>query len=391
MKLNKIKNFSLNFGPQHPAAHGVLRLIININGERIERIDPHIGLLHRGTEKLAEKKNYIQNLPYFDRLDYVSAMAQEHCYSLIIESFLKLKPSNLSSSIRIIFLEITRILNHLMALTTHALDLGALTPFLWGFEVREILMEFYERASGARLHACFIVPGGTTFNCTSDLFIDINKFAITFYDRINELELMLTKNLIWSYRLKNIGKISKQFAKAFSFSGVLLRSTGISQDLRDSFPYESYGNSEINFNMFVSSNGDSLDRYLLRIAEMRESTRLIEIYSSLVLENYFKIKQNEISFNLNKNMEKMIYQFIYNTKGFTFYNYSNYISTETPKGEFGVYLVTQFENSFLYRCRIRAPGFFHLQGLHAMSKNSMLADLVAIIGTQDIVFGEIDR
>ena len=387
-------NLSLNFGPQHPAAHGVLRLIVHLEGENVKKIDPHIGLLHRGTEKLIEDKNYIKALPYFDRLDYVSTMSQEHCFSLIIEYFLNINITKRSSWIRIIFLEITRILNHLMAVTTHALDVGALTPFLWAFEERELLMEFYERVCGARLHAAYIIPGGVALDLPTNFLRDLVSFIIRFSDRINELELVLTKNFIWKYRLKDIGIISKNLATSFSFSGVLLRSSGIPFDLRESYPYELY--DKLVFNIFVGNNGDCYDRYLMRIWEMKESLNIIKQCIILIKEGSIfskdNLKKTKVShYFLKDDMESMISHFLLNV-GFLFKSDNSfYVSTETPKGEFGICLVVEKDTSLFYRCRIRAPGFFHIQGLNALAKKHMLADLVALIGTQDIVFGEIDR
>lgn len=394
MKKKKISNFILNFGPQHPAAHGVLRLIIELDGETIKEIDAHIGLLHRGTEKLAEYKTYTQILPYFDRLDYVSPMNQEHTYTLGIEKLLNLNIQKSDQYTRILFLEITRILNHIMAITTHALDIGALTPFLWLFEEREKLMSFYEKVSGARMHAAYIIPGGLAFKIDLKILWEIFKFIEQFYSRIDEIEDLLTLNRIWKQRLIGIGVVSKKKALNWGFSGVMIRGSGISWDLRKNFPYERY--SDLQFNIPTRTNGDCYDRYLIRIAEMRESCKIINQCLNLI-KNTSKNKNNlNLKFqksnrsNLKNSMEILINHFKLNTIGFNLYKNEIYSSTEAPKGEFGVFLKSNNTNK-PERCRIKAPGFSHLQGLNFMSKNHLLADLVAIIGTQDIVFGEIDR
>lgn len=391
-KFYKLKNFILNFGPQHPAAHGVLRLILEINGEVIEKADPHIGLLHRGTEKLIEYKNYLQALPYFDRLDYVSMMAQEHTYSLAVENLLNLEIPLRSKFIRVIFLEITRILNHLLAITTHALDVGALTPFLWGFEEREKLMEFYERVSGARLHSSYIRPGGVSLDLPIGLLDDILKFVKQFIFRINEIEELLTNNRIWKQRLINIGLVKYNDALNWGFSGVMLRGSGILWDLRKINSYEIY--DILKFKIPIGLNGDCYDRYLIRIDEMRESLKIILQCIDLIPNGNVKVddfKFNGFSRNLMKfNMEVLINHFKFYTEGFNINKEEIYVSTEAPKGEFGIYLLADNTNK-PYRCRIKAPGFLHLQGLDFMSKGHMIADVVTIIGTQDIVFGEIDR
>jgi len=366
----KIKNLTLNFGPQHPAAHGVLRLILFLDGEILQKIDAHIGLLHRGTEKLIEYKTYLQGLPYFDRLDYVSMMAQEHAYSLAIENILNIEIPLQIKFIRILFCEITRILNHLLSLTTHALDIGALTPFLWAFEEREKLMEFYERISGARLHASFIRPGGIAFNLPKNFLEDIFLFIEQFNYRINELEDILTYNRIWRNRLINNGIVSKINALKWGFSGVMLRGSGLLWDLRLIENYENYEN--INFLIPIGNFGDSFDRYLIRLEEMRES---------ILLPNRWNIKNS---------MESLIFHFKLVSEGFVLIEEETYTVVEAPKGEFGVFLVSN-NSGIPYRCRIKSPGFLHLQGLNMMAKGLYLADLVTIIGTQDLVFGEIDR
>jgi NADH dehydrogenase (ubiquinone) Fe-S protein 2 len=386
------KTFILNFGPQHPAAHGVLRLILELDGEVIMHVDPHIGLLHRGTEKLIEDKTYIQALPYFDRLDYVSMMAQEYVYTLAIEELLMITNliPNRSRAIRIICLEITRILNHLLAITTHALDLGALTPFLWGFEEREKLLEFYERLSGARMHAAYIRPGGLVMDIPLGFVDDLILFCKSFEKRLTEIEELLNTNVIWQKRLKFIGIIDLNSAFSLGFTGVMIRGSGYPWDLRSYF-------SELNydFNIPVGKTGDCYDRYLIRLFEMRESLKIINQlvnYFDLDLSNkYIVNKINNPSRVLIKNfMEATIHHFKYFTDGFNIEFNEVYKLLEAPKGEMGVYLLAD-GSSKPYRCRIRAPGFFHIQGLNEMTKKHMIADLVAIIGTQDLVFGEIDR
>jgi NADH dehydrogenase (ubiquinone) Fe-S protein 2 len=389
---NAIKNFTLNFGPQHPAAHGVLRLVLELNGEFITRADPHIGLLHRGTEKLIEYKTYIQALPYFDRLDYVSMMAQEHAYSLAIEKLLKCFVPLRAQYIRVIFSEITRLLNHLLAITTHAIDVGAITPFLWGFEEREKLMEFYERVSGARLHASYIRPGGVACDLPLGLLNDIFNFINQFQYRINEIEELLTNNRIWKQRLVEIGVVTLQDALNFGFSGVMLRSSGCFWDLRKKNSYEIY--NLLDFSIPIGLNGDCYDRYLIRIEEMRQSLNIIKQCLNMIPEGFIKIDNKKItppSRALMKfSMESLIHHFKLFSEGFNIDYNEIYSIIEAPKGEFGVYLLSNNTNK-PYRCRIKAPGFLHLQGLDHMVKNHMIADVVTIIGTQDIVFGEVDR
>lgn len=393
-ELNSIKNFTLNFGPQHPAAHGVLRLILELNGERVISADPHIGLLHRGTEKLLEYKTFLQGLPYFDRLDYVSMMAQEHCYSLAIEKLLNIYdfiPLR-ARYIRMIFLEITRILNHLLAITTHAMDVGALTPFLWAFEEREKLMEFYERVSGARMHASYIRPGGVSLDLPKQLLDDIYLFIKQFNVRLNEIEELLSDNRIWKYRLVDIGIVNKDLALNYAFTGVMLRGSGFIWDLRKNFSYELYDN--IDFEIPVGINGDCYDRFLIRVEEMRQSLLIIYQLISNIPQGDIKIDNLKYtsakrSF-LKLGMEELIHHFKYFSEGFIVPKGNIYVGVEAPKGEFGVFLYSDGTNK-PYRCKIRAPGFFHLQSLNDMSKNHLIADVVTIIGTQDIVFGEIDR
>jgi len=388
----KLKNFTINFGPQHPAAHGVLRLILELDGEVVERADPHIGLLHRGTEKLIEYKSYMQALPYFDRLDYVSMMAQEHTYSLAVEKIANIWVPERAQIIRVLFLEITRILNHLLAVGCHAMDVGAMTPFLWAFEEREKLMEFYERVSGARMHASYIRPGGVNLDLPLGLLDDIYLFANQFNLRLDEIEEMLTNNRIWKERLVDIGVVSSKTAVDWGFSGVMLRGSGIPWDLRKTQSYENY--QTYDFKIPVGSNGDCYDRYLIRVEEMRESLTLIKQAIKRMPEGSIRsssYKQVSPSRNeVKTSMEAMIHHFKFYTEGTIVPVGETYMSTEAPKGEFGVYLISSGSDK-PYRCKIKAPGFGHLQALNTMSKGHMIADVVTIIGTQDIVFGEVDR
>jgi len=318
LTFKNIKNFTLNFGPQHPAAHGVLRLVLELDGEIVERADPHIGLLHRGTEKLIEYKNYTQALPYFDRLDYVSMMAQEHGYSLAVEQLLSVNVPLRAKYIRVLFLEITRILNHLMAVTTHALDVGALTPFLWGFEEREKLMEFYERVSGARMHAAYIRPGGVNYDIPKGLLEDISKFIVQFNDRIDEIEELLTENRIWKQRLVDVGTVSYKDALNWGFSGVMLRGSGISWDLRKNKPYEIY--DKINFNVPVGKNGDCYDRYLIRVEEMRQSLNIMQDCINNIPNGFIKVDDKKISppsrASMKHHMESLIHHFKIYSQGY---------------------------------------------------------------------------
>lgn len=388
----KVQNFSLNFGPQHPAAHGVLRLILELDGEVVERADPHIGLLHRGTEKLIEYKTYLQALPYFDRLDYVSMMAQEHAFSLATEKLLGIDVPLRAQYIRMIFSEITRILNHLLALTTHAMDVGALTPMLWGFEEREKLMEFYERVSGARLHAAYIRPGGVKEDFPLGLSEDIYMFTRQFSSRIDEIDELLTNSRIWKQRLVNIGTVKLADALNYGFSGVMLRGSGVPWDLRKVVGYEQYKN--VDFDVSVGTEGDCYDRYLIRMEEMRQSISIIHQCLNQMPEGSIKVSDKKIvppsRKNMKRSMESLIHHFKNYTEGFIVPAGDCYTAVEAPKGEFGVYLVSD-GSSKPYRCKIKAPGLAHLQGLDFMSKGHMIADVVTIVGTQDIVFGEIDR
>lgn len=392
--MNEIKYLTLNFGPQHPAAHGVLRLIIELEGEIIKLADPHIGLLHRGTEKLIESKNFLQALPYMDRLDYVSMMAQEHAFALIIENFLNCNIPLRGSYIRVLFLELTRLLNHLLAITTHALDVGALTPFLWGFEEREKIMEFYERVSGARMHANFIRPGGVAFDLPEGLISDIYEFIFQFIDRLDEIEDLLTGNRIWKQRLIDIGVILAEDALNLGFSGVMLRATGILWDLRFSVPYEIYDNLE--YKIPVGIWGDSYDRFLIRIEEMRQSCFIIFQTLDFLKKNNGVVKISDYKIanpskkELKNDMEMLINHFKFFSENIILERNLSYVGVEAPKGEFGVFLITNSSNK-AYRCYLRSPGFFHLAALNFMTYGHGLADLVAIIGTADLVFGEIDR
>lgn len=392
MSLKKIKNFSINFGPQHPAAHGVLRLILELNGEVVKKADPHIGLLHRGTEKLIEYKNYLQALPYFDRLDYVSMMCQEHAYVLAVEKLLNCNIPLRAQYIRVLFSEITRILNHLLAITCHALDVGAMTPFFWGFEEREKLMEFYERVSGARMHSSYFRPGGVSQDLPKGLLNDIYIFCSQFNTRLDEIEEMLTNNRIWKQRLVNIGIVSAKDALDWGFSGVMLRGSGISWDLRKTQPYEIY--DKLNFDVPVGTNGDCYDRYLIRIEEMRQSINIILQVLNSIPEGLIKLDDKKIinpkRTQLKNSMESLIHHFKYYSENITVNSGETFTVIEAPKGEYGIFLVSDGTNK-PYRCKIKSPGFAHLQALNFMAKNHMIADVVTIIGTQDIVFGEIDR
>jgi NADH dehydrogenase (ubiquinone) Fe-S protein 2 len=388
----RVKHFTLNFGPQHPAAHGVLRLVLEMQGEVVERADPHIGLLHRGTEKLVEYKNYLQALPYFDRLDYVSMMCQEHGYSLAVERLLGVSVPLRAQYIRVLYSELTRLLNHLLALTCHAMDVGALTPFLWAFEEREKLMEFYERVSGARMHAAYIRPGGVAQDMPMGLSQDIHTFASQFASRIDEMEEMLTGNRIWKQRLVDVGRVTKDQALDWGFSGVMLRGSGVAWDLRKTEPYEVY--DRMDFAIPVGTRGDCYDRYMIRIEEMRESLRIISQCLDSMPTGPVRIDDRKISppsrGDMKHSMEALIHHFKYYTEGIVVPAGEIYAAVEAPKGEFGVYLVSNGTHR-PYRCKIRAPGFAHLQGLDFMSRGHMLADVVTMIGTQDIVFGEVDR
>ena len=387
-----INNLTLNFGPQHPAAHGVLRLVLEMDGEVIDRADPHIGLLHRGTEKLIEYKTYLQALPYFDRLDYVSMMCQEHCYSLAVEKLLGCQVPLRAQYIRVLFAEITRLLNHLLWLSTHALDVGAMTPFLWMFEDRETLLEFYEAASGARMHAAYIRPGGVHQDLPAGLSDRIGDFIEAFPKRLDEIETVLTENRIWKQRTVDIGVVTPEQAMDWGFSGPMLRGSGVAWDLRKAQPYDVY--DKLEFDIPIGKNGDCYDRYLQRMEEMRQSLHIMRQCLDQMPDGPIKTLDRKIAppprAEMKRSMEALIHHFKLYTEGYSVPAGETYTAVEAPKGEFGVYLVSDGGNK-PYRCKIRAPGFAHLQGLDFMCKGHMLADVVTIIGTQDIVFGEIDR
>jgi NADH dehydrogenase (ubiquinone) Fe-S protein 2 len=391
-EMHEVKNLTMNFGPQHPAAHGVLRLVIELSGEVVERADPHIGLLHRGTEKLIEYKTYLQALPYFDRLDYVSMMASEHAYSLAVEKLVGCEVPLRGQYIRVMFSEITRILNHLLAVACHALDVGALTPLLWAFEEREKLMEFYERVSGARLHAAYFRPGGVARDLPLGLCDDIHEFCLQFSSRIDEIEELLTNNRIWKQRLVDVGVVTGDDAMNWGFTGVMLRGSGVAWDLRKDQPYDVY--SRLDFDVPVGVNGDCYDRYLLRVEEMRQSLRLIHQCLNQLPDGPVSTLDHKLSpptrVELKESMEALIHHFKLYTEGYTVPAGETYTAVEAPKGEFGVFLVSDGSNR-PYRCKIRAPGVAHLQGMDFLSRGHLLADVVTIIGTLDIVFGEVDR
>ena len=392
MKEVKIKPLTINFGPQHPAAHGVLRMVLEMDGEVIERVDPHIGLLHRGTEKLIEDKTYLQAVPYFDRLDYVSPMCQEHAFALAVEKLLKIEPPVRASYIRVLFSEITRILNHLLALPAMAMDVGAMTPFLWSFEQRELLMEFYEKVSGARLHAAYFRPGGVYRDMPYGLLKDIKEWAIKFPRFIKDLENLLSDNRIFKQRTVDIGVVSSEDAIDFGFTGPMLRASGIKWDLRKEESYEIY--NKLDFEIPVGENGDCYDRYFVRVEEMKESLKIIHQCIDSIPKGHVMVKNNKITPPKRKlmktSMESLIHHFKLFTEGYKVPKGETYTSVEAPKGEFGVYLVSDGSNK-PYKCKIRAPGFAHLQAMNFCSKGHMLADVVAILGSMDIVFGEIDR
>ncbi|KAH8922439.1 NADH dehydrogenase I, D subunit [Atractiella rhizophila] len=391
-KGHNLRHFTVNFGPQHPAAHGVLRLILEMNGEEILRADPHIGLLHRGTEKLIEYKTYTQALPYFDRLDYVSMMTNELCFARAVEKLLNIDVPERAKWIRTLFGEITRVLNHLMAVLTHAMDVGALTPFLWGFEEREKLMEFYERVSGARMHANYVRPGGVASDLPHGLLDDIFQWATQFSQRVDEFEELLTENRIWKERTVGIGVVTKEQAESYGFSGVMVRGSGIQWDLRKIAPYDAY--DQVEFDVPIGKNGDCYDRYLCRIEEFRQSLRIISQCLNKMPAGAIKIDDHKIvpppRSMMKENMESLIHHFKLWSEGYSVPPGETYSAIEAPKGEMGVYLVSDGTNR-PYKCKIRAPGFAHLAGADFMCKHHYLPDVVAIIGTMDLVFGEVDR
>jgi NADH-quinone oxidoreductase subunit D len=383
---------TLNFGPQHPAAHGVLRLVLEMDGEVIERADPHIGLLHRGTEKLIEYKTYLQAVPYFDRLDYVAPMNQEHAFALAVERLLGIEVPKRGQYIRVLYCEIGRILNHLLNITTFAIDVGAMTPLLWGFEEREKLMEFYERASGARLHAAYFRPGGVHQDLPAGLLDDIGRFCETFPQVIDDMEGLLTENRIFRQRTVDIGVVSAEEANDWGFSGPMLRGSGVPWDLRKAQPYDCY--EEVEFDIPVGKNGDCFDRYLCRIEEMRQSLRIMQQCIAKMPGGPVQVSDHKITppkrADMKRSMEALIHHFKLYTEGYHVPPGDTYAAVEAPKGEFAVYLVADGSNR-PYRCKIRAPGFMHLAAMDHMCRGHMLADSVAILGSMDIVFGEVDR
>ena len=387
-----IRTHTMNFGPQHPAAHGVLRMVLEMDGEVVERADPHIGLLHRGTEKLIEYKTYLQAVPYFDRLDYVSPMCQEHAFALAVEKLLGITPPPRAQYIRVLFAEISRILNHLLNITTFGLDIGAITPVFWGFEERERLMEFHEAASGARLHANYFRPGGVAKDLPLGLTDRIMAWTDSFVRFLDDLETLLNENRIWKQRTIDIGVMPLEEALAWGWSGPCLRASGAAWDLRKAQPYDAY--AEMEFDIPVGRNGDCYDRYLVRVAEMRESVKIIRQCIERMPDGPVKTLDHKITppsrAEMKTSMEALIHHFKLYTEGYHVPAGETYTVVEAPKGEFGVYLIADGTNR-PYRCKIRAPGFAHLQAMDRLAKGHMLADTVAIIGSLDIVFGEIDR
>ena len=392
MKQTKSETTTINFGPQHPAAHGVLRLVVELDGEVVERAEPHIGLLHRGTEKLIEYKTYLQAIPYFDRLDYVSPMCQEHAFALATEQLLKIEVPERAQYIRVIFSEITRILNHLLNIPAYAADIGAVTPFLWCFEEREKLLEFHEAVSGARFHASYFRPGGVSKDIPEGLDVKIYNYINNFSKFIDDLETLLSENRVLKQRSVDIGIINSNDAIDLGCSGPILRASGVAWDLRRSQPYDAY--NKVEFEVPIGKKGDCFDRYLIRIEEMRQS-------ASIILQCLSKIKKGEIMIDNNKisppkrsdmkqSMEALIHHFKLFTEGYRVPKGEIYYAVEAPKGEFGVYLVSDGSNK-PYRCKLRAPGFAHLQALDFLCKGHLMADIPAILGSLDIVFGEIDR
>ena len=390
---DQVRNFNINFGPQHPAAHGVLRLVLELDGEIVERVDPHIGLLHRGTEKLMESRTYLQNLPYFDRLDYVAPMNQEHAWCLAIEKLTGTKVPKRASLIRVLYCEIGRILNHLLNVTTQAMDVGALTPPLWGFEEREKLMGFYERASGARLHAAYFRPGGVHQDLPPELLDDIMQWSLHFPNTLDDIEGLLTENRIFKQRNVDIGIVSEKDIQDWGFSGVMVRGSGFAWDLRRSQPYECY--DEFDFKIPVGKNGDCYDRYLCRLAEMRESNKIIrQAIEKLSHTTGEVLSRGKVTppprVEMKRSMEALIHHFKLYTEGFHVPEGGIYTPVEAPKGEFGVYLVSDGTNK-PYRVKLRAPGFPHLAAMDYLCRGHQLADVSAILGSLDIVFGEVDR
>jgi NADH-quinone oxidoreductase subunit D len=390
----QVRNFNINFGPQHPAAHGVLRLVLELDGEVVTRVDPHIGLLHRGTEKLIEHKTYLQAVPYFDRLDYVAPMNQEHAFSLATEKLLGIEIPKRGQLIRVLYAEIGRLLSHLLNVTTQALDVGALTPPLWGFEEREKLMVFYERASGSRLHANYFRPGGVHQDLPADLIDDIEAFCDPFLKVVDDLDDLITGNRIFKQRNVDIGVVTLDECWAWGFSGVMVRGSGAAWDLRKSQPYECY--DEFDFDIPIGKNGDCYDRYLIRMEEMRQSVRIMRQCIDKLRSTHGPVHTLDGKIapprrsEMKRSMEALIHHFKLYTEGFHVPEGEVYACVEAPKGEFGVYLIADGTNK-PYRCKIRAPGFAHLQAMDSVCDGHMLADVAAILGSLDIVFGEVDR
>jgi NADH dehydrogenase (ubiquinone) Fe-S protein 2 len=388
----QLENMILNFGPQHPAAHGVLRLVLKLEGEVVIKAIPHVGLLHRATEKLIEYKTYTQALPYFDRLDYVSMMCNEQAFSLAVEKLLGIDIPPRAKYIRTLFAELTRIQNHIMGLTTHALDVGAMTPFFWMFEEREKLFEFSERVSGARMHANYVRPGGVAWDLPIGMLDDIYDWAVKFPQRIDELEDMLTENRIWKQRTIDIGLVNASDALNWGFTGVMLRGSGIKWDVRKTTPYDAY--DQVEFDVPIGTKGDCYDRYLCRVEEMRQSLRIVHQCLNKMPEGEIKVDDKKVMppsrAEMKDSMEALIHHFKFFTEGYQVPPGAVYVPIEAPKGEFGVYLVAD-GTSVPYRCYIRAPGFAHLAKIHDVCYMSLIADTVAVIGTMDLVFGEVDR
>lgn len=391
---DKVRNFQINFGPQHPAAHGVLRLVLELDGEVVERVDPHIGLLHRGTEKLIEAKTYLQAVPYFDRLDYCAPMNQEHAYCLAVEKLLGLEVPRRGQLIRVLYSEIGRLLSHLLNVTTFAMDVGALTPPLWGFEEREKLMIFYERASGSRMHAAYFRPGGVHQDLPRQLVEDIDAFCDPFLKLLDSLDALVTENRIFKQRTVDIGVVSLEDALAWGFSGPVLRGSGAAWDLRRAQPYECY--SELDFDIPIGKHGDCYDRYVVRMEEMRQSVKIMRQCVERLLKETGPVSTEDHKVSppkrgeMKRSMEALIHHFKLYTEGFHVPAGDVYAAVEAPKGEFGVYLVSDGTNK-PYRCKIRAPGFAHLQAMDFLNRGHMLADVSAVLGSLDIVFGEVDR
>jgi len=390
----EIKNYTLNFGPQHPSAHGVLRLVLELDGEVVERAEPHIGLLHRGTEKLFEYKTYLQNVPYFDRFDYVSMMANEHAYALAVERLLGITPPERAQYIRVMFAELTRILNHTLWLGAHALDIGAMTVFLYCFREREDIFDFYEEVSGARMHAAYFRPGGVTKDLPEGLLEKIKGFTDTFPGYVDEYETLLTENRIWKQRTVDVGIVNKDAALAWGFTGPMIRGSGVAWDLRKNQPYDVY--DKLDFEIPVGATGDTYDRYLVRVEEMRQSNEIIRQCIEWLEQNPGPVRVDDYKLTsppraaMKSDMEALIHHFKYFSEGYHVPEGEVYAAVEHPKGEFAVFLMSDGSNK-PYRMKVRAPGFAHIEALDYMCRGHMIADVVTILGTQDIVFGEVDR